>query len=230
MDYLSKVFHLEDKVTVVTGGGGVLASVMAEGLLNAGAKVILVDINEQALQQKMDLLSNKERDVLALQCDVLDEDNLNEVNRIILEKYGRTDILVNAAGGNMTGATIGVKQNFFDLKIEEFRKVTDLNLNGTVLPTLVFAKSMAEHKSGSIINISSMAVHRAITRVVGYSAAKAGIDNFTRWLAVEMALKFDSFVSAITYSSLPTPPRCTALVSAPLHNGSPGSRRANKSG
>ena len=194
MDYLNHLFNIENKVAVLTGGGGVLASEMAQGFLQAGAKVILLDINEQILGQKVEKLRKTSTNVLGIKCDVLNEENLREVNQKILSEYGRIEILVNAAGGNITAATIGVNQDFFDLKIDAFKKVTELNLNGTVLPTQVFARSMAENKSGSIINISSMAVYRAITRVVGYSAAKAGIDNFTRWLAVEMALKFSSSI------------------------------------
>jgi NADP-dependent 3-hydroxy acid dehydrogenase YdfG len=121
--------------------------------LNAGAKVILLDKNEQSLNQIIKKLSSKSKDVTGLICDVLNEENLIEANEKILTKYDRIDILVNAAGGNMTGATIGLKQDFFDLKINAFREVTDLNLNGTVLPTLIFAKSMADNKSGSIINL-----------------------------------------------------------------------------
>jgi len=125
-----------------------------------------------------------------LKCNVLDRENINNVNNEILKRFNHIDILVNAAGGNMPGATVALDKTVFDLEIDQFQKVTDLNLNGTVLPTLIFGKTMASQKSGSIINISSMAVSRAITRVVGYSAAKAAIDNFTRWMAVEMASKF----------------------------------------
>lgn len=154
--------------------------------------MVLLDINEENVTIKAEQLSAGGYDVTGLKCNVLDEAILKDVHEQILDKYGRIDVLVNAAGGNMAGATIGVDQNIFDLKMEDFKKVTDLNLNGTVLPTLIFAKSMAQNKSGSIINISSMASYRAITRVVGYSAAKAAIDNFTRWMAVEMASKFGS--------------------------------------
>ena len=125
-----------------------------------------------------------------MKCNVLDRENINNVNNEILKRFNHIDILVNAAGGNMPGATVALDKTVFDLEIDQFQKVTDLNLNGTVLPTLIFGKTMASQKSGSIINISSMAVSRAITRVVGYSAAKAAIDNFTRWMAVEMASKF----------------------------------------
>jgi len=127
---------------------------------------------------------------MGLKADVLDQSQLLLARDRVLEEWGKVDILINAAGGNMPGATIGVDQTIFDLNIEDFRKVTQLNLDGTVLPSLVFGKCMAEQNSGTIINISSMTVQRAVTRVVGYSAAKAAIDNFTRWLAIEMAKKF----------------------------------------
>jgi len=190
MDYINTLFGVKDKVAVLTGGAGVLAGEMARGFLSAGAKVALLDINEDNLKKKINDFGKDEADVVGLPCNVLDEDNLKEVNEQILQKFGHIDILVNAAGGNMPGATIAPDQTFFDLEIEQFKKVTDLNLIGTVLPTLVFCKTMADQKSGSIINVSSMAVARAITRVVGYSAAKAAINNFTIWMAVEMARKF----------------------------------------
>jgi len=190
MDYINKLFGVKDKVAVLTGGGGVLAGEMARGFLSAGAKVALLDINEDNLRNKINEYKKSSDELIGVKCNVLDEDNLKKVNEEILSKFGHIDILVNAAGGNMPGATIAPDQTFFDLEIEQFKKVTDLNLIGTVLPTLVFCKTMADQKSGSIINVSSMAVARAITRVVGYSAAKAAINNFTIWMAVEMARKF----------------------------------------
>jgi len=190
MEYLQTIFNLKDKVAVITGGSGVLGGEMAEGLLNAGAKVMLLGRNEEKLQQRVESLSRPDNDIFALKCDVLQEEMVLGANKYILDKYGHIDILINAAGGHISGAVIGIGQNIFDLKIEQFKKATDLNLNGTVLPTLIFGKSMAEQKKGSIINISSMATQRAITRAVGYSAAKAAVENFTRWMAVEMAQKF----------------------------------------
>ena len=190
MEYLKSLFNIENKVAVLTGGGGILAGEMAAGFLNAGAKVVLLDINEENLNKKVEELKKINNNVIGLKCNVLDEESINNAHREILNKLNRIDVLVNAAGGNMEGATIGLNQTIFDLKMEDFKKVTDLNLNGTVLPTLILAKTMAEQKSGSIVNISSMASYRAITRVVGYSAAKAAIDNFTKWMAVELALKF----------------------------------------
>lgn len=190
MDYTSELFGVKDKVAVLTGGGGVLAGEMALGFLKSGAKVALLDINEENLEKKVKSFNKTGNEIIGLKCNVLDEDNLKEVNSKILSHFGHIDILVNAAGGNMPGATIAPDQTFFDLEIDQFKKVTDLNLIGTVLPTLVFCKTMADQRSGSIINVSSMAVARAITRVVGYSAAKAAINNFTIWMAVEMARKF----------------------------------------
>jgi len=192
VDYLNQTYNLKDKVAVLTGGGGVLAGEMAKGFLKVGVKVILLDINEENLNKKVDFLKSEGEEIIGLKCNVLDEANLIEVHNKILKKYGTIDILVNAAGGNMSGATIGLDQSIFDLKMPEFDKVTNLNFNGTVLPTLIFGKTMAGQKSGSVINISSMATFRAITRVVGYSAAKASVDNFTRWMCVELAVKFGS--------------------------------------
>jgi NAD(P)-dependent dehydrogenase (short-subunit alcohol dehydrogenase family) len=194
MEFLNKLFNLENKVAVLTGGGGVLAGEMAKGFLNAGVKVAILDINEANLKERTDELKKVNKDVAGFKCNVLDEESIQNAQAAILKEYGRIDILVNAAGGNMPGATIGVDQTIFDLKIDQFKKVTDLNLNGTVLPTLVFGKTMAEQKSGSIINISSMSAFKSITRVVGYSAAKAAVDNFTRWMAMELALKYDGSI------------------------------------
>ncbi len=192
MDDSKNLFNLKDKIIILTGGAGVLAGEMARGFLSSGSKVVLLDINEDNLNKKVDTLHEFNNNVSGFKCNVLDKENIEIVRKTILDKYGRIDVLINAAGGNMNGATIGLNQNVFDLEFDQFKKVTDLNLNGTVLPTLIFGKTMAEQKEGSIINISSMAVSRAITRVVGYSAAKAAIDNFTRWMAVELSFKYGS--------------------------------------
>ena len=192
MNYINNLFGVENRIVLLTGGGGILAGEMAAGFLQAGAKVILLDINEVGLNKKVESLKSFGNEIYGYKCNVLDEENLNEVKHIIVEKFGKIDVLVNAAGGNMAGATIGIDQTIFDLKMDQFKKVTDLNLNGTVLPTLVFGKVMSVQGKGSIINISSMATYRAITRVVGYSAAKAAVDNFTKWMAVELSAKYGS--------------------------------------
>ena len=192
MEYLKELFHINEKVVILTGGAGILASEMAIGFIKACARVVLIDINKENLDRRLKKLSDLSNDVIGFQCNVLDEEKLKIVHQTILEKYNRIDILVNAAGGNMQGATVGIGQSIFDIEMEELKKVTELNLNGTVLPTLIFGRTMADQKSGSIINISSMASYRAITRVAGYSATKAAVENFTKWMAVEMALKFGS--------------------------------------
>lgn len=124
------------------------------------------------------------------EADILSASSLEVVRDAILNWKGKIDVLINIAGGNLPGATIAEHQNIFDMNMEDFNKVTELNLNGTVIPSLIFGKVMASQKSGVIINYSSMATQRIITRVAGYSASKAAMENFTKWMAVEMALKF----------------------------------------
>lgn len=189
MDYLNKLFNLKGKVAVITGGGGVLAAKMAEGLVKSGAKSILLDLKQESTDKPVKDLSTF-GEIKGMACNVLDKNILESVKDKILSEYGRIDILINTAGGNMTGATISTEQSIFDMKMDDFDKVNKLNLNGSVLPSLVFGKVMANQGQGSIINMSSMAVDRVITRVVGYSSSKAAITNFTRWMAVEMAQKF----------------------------------------
>jgi NAD(P)-dependent dehydrogenase (short-subunit alcohol dehydrogenase family) len=185
----SKMFDISGQVAIVTGGGGVLGSSIAKSLLQAGVKVVILDIREEVLTTRVDELKS-EGEIIGLVCNVLDEDSLKSVRAQILEKWGKIDILVNAAGGNMPGATLTEDQTVFDMKWEDFRKVNDLNMNGTVYPCLVFGEAMAQSKKGSIITISSMATYSAITRVLGYSVAKTGINIFTQWMAQEMAIKF----------------------------------------
>ena len=183
------MFEVKDKVAVVTGGGGVLGSNISKGLLCAGAKVIILDIREEVLEQKITDLKQY-GDVSGLVCNVLSEESLKSVRQEIETRFGGIDILVNAAGGNMPGGTLTEDQTVFDMKLEDYNKVVNLNSNGTVYPCLIFGESMARKGSGSIINVSSMATYSAITRVPGYSVAKTGINIFTQWLAMEMAMKF----------------------------------------
>ena len=183
------MFEIDKKVAVVTGGGGVLGGSISESLLKAGASVVVLDIRKENLEARIEYLKQF-GDVKGWVCNVLDMDSLKTVRQEIIKKYGRIDILINAAGGNIPGATLDEDQTIFDMKIEDFNRVTDLNLNGTVYPSLVFGEAMAQNNSGSIINISSMATYSAISRVPGYSVAKTGVNIFTQWLATEMAQKF----------------------------------------
>jgi NAD(P)-dependent dehydrogenase (short-subunit alcohol dehydrogenase family) len=190
MLYLEKLYNLKNKITIITGGSGIIGGELAKGFLNAETTLILLDRNEEKLGKKIKSLKKINKNVSGIVCNVLNEENLIKANDQIINQFGKIDILINAAGGQIPGTTLTAKQSVFELGIEAFNKVTELNLIGTVLPTLIFGKTIAAQKSGSIINISSMASLRAITRVVGYSAAKAAIDNFTKWMAVEMALKY----------------------------------------
>jgi NAD(P)-dependent dehydrogenase (short-subunit alcohol dehydrogenase family) len=179
---------LKGKVAVVTGGGGVLGGSIARSLVEGGVRTAILDIRKEQLAQRVSELSSG--DVRGWTCDILDAGSMEEVREQILSEWGAIDILINAAGGNLPGATLDETQTVFDMKWTDFNRVTDLNLNGTVYPCLVFGKTMAEQGSGSIVNISSMAALSAITRVPGYSVAKSGVSIFTQWLAMEMALKF----------------------------------------
>ncbi|MEM9142525.1 MAG: SDR family oxidoreductase [Bacteroidota bacterium] len=183
-------FDISEKVAIITGASGALARSIAKSLANSGTKLVLLTRSPDSLEGFIGELKALGADVGSYPADILSENSLEEVRAQILKDFGRIDILLNSAGGNLPGATIAPEETVFDMSIENFKKVTDLNLNGTVLPSLVFGKVMAEQKTGSIINYSSMAVDRAITRVAGYSASKAAMENFTRWLAVEMARKF----------------------------------------
>ncbi|PTN08760.1 SDR family oxidoreductase [Mangrovibacterium marinum] len=183
------IFSIEGCVAVVSGGGGVLGGSISRSLLESGAKVVILDIREENLNKRVAELESV-GEVVGFACNVLEEDSLKAVAGKIIAKWGKIDILVNAAGGNMPGATLTEDQTIFDMKIEDYHKVTDLNLNGTIVPSLIFGEVMAKKGSGSIINISSMATYSAITRVMGYSVAKSGVDIFTKWMAMELALKF----------------------------------------
>jgi NAD(P)-dependent dehydrogenase (short-subunit alcohol dehydrogenase family) len=190
MSYINTLFSLQGKVAVITGGTGVLGSAMTIALANAGAKVAILGRRKEVAQTLADEIVRNGGDAIGISADVLNRQQLLDAKKIILDKWNTIDILVNGAGGNMPGATIPPDKNFLDLKIDEFQKVIDLNLTGTVLPSQVFGETMVNSKKGVVINISSMSALRPLTRVVGYSAAKASVSNFTQWLAVEMAKKF----------------------------------------
>lgn len=180
-------FALDGTVAVVTGGTGVLGSAMARGLAEAGAKVAVLGRRTERAQAITDAIVTHGGEALALPSDVLDVDALARARDRVLERWGRVDVLVNAAGGNRPDATVVGDLTLFDLTPEAFRAVLDLNLTGTLLPIQAFGRPMADTGRGSIINISSMAAQKPLTRVIGYAAAKAGVDNLTRWLAVYAA-------------------------------------------
>lgn len=187
---MNNLFDIKGNVTVITGGTGVLGRAIAKYLALNGAKVVI-------LGRKEDVGNKIAADIRAEggECEFMKTDVLNvEVVRKncedILAKYGRVDTLLNAAGGNMPGATIPPEKTIFDLQPDQFQTVLDLNLTGTVIPTQVFLEPMVRQGKGAIINFSSMAAFRPLTRVAGYAAAKAGISNFTAYMATECAKKF----------------------------------------
>ena len=190
MTYYEELFKLKDKVVVITGGAGVLATAIGNGLAKADCKLVILDLDLERAENRAREIVDNGGEAIGLAANVLEEESLEIAREAVLSKYGSIDALINGAGGNMEGATIGPDQTFFDLKIDALKKVMDLNFIGSVLPTMVFGKVMADKKSGSILNISSMAAGPVITRVMGYSASKAGISNFTQWLATEMGQKF----------------------------------------
>jgi NAD(P)-dependent dehydrogenase (short-subunit alcohol dehydrogenase family) len=185
-----QLFSLQNRTAVITGGTGVLGSAMVRGLAAAGAKVVIIGRRKDAADALADELNKAGRQAMGISADVLKRDELEAARKQILEKFGSIDILVNGAGGNMPGATVPLDKTFMDLNMDDFQKVVDLNLHGTVLPTQVFSEPMAKQKKGVIINIASMSSFRPITRVVGYAAAKSAVHSFTEWLAIEMAQKF----------------------------------------
>ncbi len=192
MGYLDKLFNLKGKTAVITGGGGVLAGAIGTGLSNAGVNIVLTDIRKENAERNANEINKNWGNAMAIPCDVLNTRSLEQTREEILHNFNSIDILINAAGGNMPGATVDPHGSVFELEISDLDKVTDLNYKGTLLPSIIFGKAMADQQSGNIINISSMAAMRAITRVVGYSAAKAAVSNLTQWMAMEMAIKFSN--------------------------------------
>ncbi len=187
---MNELFSVKDQVVVITGGTGVLGRCIAEYLASQGAKIVILGRRKEEGDAIIDEIKAKGGDAMFLVTDVMDEAKVQENCDEILARYGRVDALLNAAGGNMAGAVIAPTGNIFDLKVDAFRTVLDLNLTGTVIPTQVFLRPMVEAGKGSIVNFSSMAAFRPITRVCGYAAAKAGISNFTAFMANEVATKF----------------------------------------
>jgi NAD(P)-dependent dehydrogenase (short-subunit alcohol dehydrogenase family) len=187
---LAALFALDNRVAVVTGATGVLGGAIAHGLAAAGARVAIVGRRAERAAEVATSIRAQGGQALALPADVLEPAQLERARTTLLDEWGRVDILVNAAGGNTPEATVVGERTFFNLSREAIDDMLDLNLVGSILPSQVFGETMAGQGRGSIVNISSMAAARPLTRVIGYAAAKAAIDNFTRWLAVELCLKY----------------------------------------
>lgn len=186
---VERLFSLDGRVAVVTGATGVLGGAMARGLARAGAKVAILGRREQRAREVAFGIEKEGGEAIPLPADVLDGSSLERAREEVLREWGRVDILVNAAGGNAPEAITSPRKSFFEVEKAAIEQVVDLNLMGTILPSKVFGEAMtrAEEPEGSIVNVSSMAAQRPLSGVVAYAAAKAAVENFTRWLAVELA-------------------------------------------
>lgn len=184
------LFDIKDQVVVITGGTGVLGRAIGSHLAREGAKVVLLGRRKDVGEELAEDIRKQGGHATFMVCDVTDIEAVNQVRDEVVRLYGRVDALLNAAGGNMPGATIPPGKTLFDVQVEEFQRVLNVNLTGTLIPTQAFLKPMTEAGHGSIVNFSSMAAFRPLTRVMGYAAAKAGISNLTAFLANEVATKF----------------------------------------
>lgn len=189
-----ELFNLAGKTAVVTGGAGILCAGFCRALAARGAKVAVLDLNIAAAEKLAADICADGGEAIGVACNVLDKASIEGAAEIVLGKFGRVDILINGAGGNKPQASTNPQQSFFDLPADALRWVFDLNLMGTVLPSQVFGKYMAAQKDGVILNVTSMNAFRPLTRIPAYSAAKAGVSNFTRWLAVHMAQEYSTAI------------------------------------
>lgn len=189
---MENLFDIKGKVVVMTGACGVLGATIVKYFAAQGAKVALLDLDRAAEKGEGIVAEIKAEggEACFLPTNVLDKERLEANCKEIVERYGGIDVLLNAAGGNMAAATVPPEKTIFDLDVEAVRKVVDLNLFGTILPTMVFAKAMVGKKKGSIINFCSETSLRPLTRVAGYGVAKAAVANWTKYLAGELAIKF----------------------------------------
>lgn len=237
-----ELFSLKGKVAVVTGGGGVLGGAIAEGLAGAGATVAVADLLPDMADACAKRITDAGGTAKGYLLNVFDRTTIEACRDAVVRDFGRVDILINGVGGNMKGATTSAEQSFFDLPEDALRKVFDLNLvGGTIVPSQVFLQAMRDNADGAvIINISSMNAFRPLTRIPGYSAAKAAVSNFTQWLAVHLAQEYNQklrvnaiapgffltdqnrFLLVDKETGKPTPRGETIMAHTPMgHYGSP---------
>ncbi|MHC4596320.1 MAG: SDR family oxidoreductase [Planctomycetota bacterium] len=187
---MNDLFDIKGRVIAITGAGGVLCGTMAKALAGAGAKIAVLDIIETAAEKVAGEIRSGGGQAVAVKCDVLDRKSLETAREKISSELGKIDVLINGAGGNKKEATTSPDLSFFDLPSEAVRFVFDLNFIGTLLPSQVFGKEMAESGGGIILNVSSMCAFSPLTKVPAYSAAKAAVSNFTQWLAVHVCQNY----------------------------------------
>jgi NAD(P)-dependent dehydrogenase (short-subunit alcohol dehydrogenase family) len=190
LEEISELYDFTGKTVLVTGGTGVIGGEIAIALVHLGANVAILDIEREGYDKMQSQIEAGCGECVPVYADVLRREVLEEARREVEDQFGPVDILINAAGGNHPRATVSADNPFFDLDDDALRFVFDLNIIGTILPCEVFGRGMAERGEGVILNISSMTAFTPLTRVVAYSAAKAGVSNFTQWLAVHMAQEY----------------------------------------
>ena len=183
-------FSLAGKVIVVTGGTGILGNSFVNGIVYAGGTAVILGRNKQVAHERADIIKANGGDALAVVADVLNEADLIAAKEQIIATYSRIDGLVNAAGGNMPEGVLQPEDDIFKMNLDGMRKVLDLNLWGTLLPTQVFGEAIAKTGKGSIVNISSMNSKKAVTKVLGYNMGKAAVDCYNQWFAVELANRY----------------------------------------
>lgn len=225
-DKLGQLFSLEGKTAAITGAGGILFGAVARGLAELGVKVASLDLRLNEAQKTADEIKAAGGTAMAAEIDVLKQESATKARDAVLAEFGRVDILINGAGGNHPKATTKPEEKFFfsDLSLEGIRFTFDLNIMGTVIPSMIFGKVMIQQGEGVIINTSSMNADTPLSRIVAYSAAKAGISNFTKWLAADMALNHSPKirVNEIRPGFFPT------LQNADLINKTPGTMTATR--
>ena len=183
-------YSLAGKVIIVTGGTGILGNAFVNGIVAAGGTVGILGRNEKVAQERADAINNNGGKAVALVADVLNEAQLRAAEKKVLDTFGRMDGLVNGAGGNMPDGVLQPDENIFEMNLEGMKRVMELNLWGTILPTQVFGEAIAKTGKGSIVNISSMNSKRAVTKVLGYNMGKAAVDCYNQWFAVELANRY----------------------------------------
>jgi NAD(P)-dependent dehydrogenase (short-subunit alcohol dehydrogenase family) len=189
---ITNMYNFSHKTVVITGGAGVLGGEMACALVGCGANVAVLDREVNLGDEIMKRIDTSVGQFITVYADVLDRDVMKTAAGKVVDTFGKVDALINGAGGNHPKATTSDVQSFFDLDIDAFKKVSDLNLIGTVLPSQVFGEYFVKNKAGVILNISSMSAFAPLTKVGAYSAAKAAVSNFTQWLAVHMAQEYSA--------------------------------------
>ncbi len=218
---LNEMFSLEGKTAAITGAGGVLFGAVAQGLGDLGVRVAAMDLRQAEAQKTATAINEAGGEAIAVEIDVLKEDSVRSARDTMLAAFGQVDILINGAGGNHPKATTRKEEglHFTNLSIEGLRFTFDLNIMGTIIPSMIFAESMIKREEGCIINTSSMSADTPLSRVIAYSAAKAGVSSFTKWLAADMAMNHSDRirVNEIRPGFFPT------LQNADLINKTPGS-------